>query len=120
MGVLHQPHAYRKNLKRVTRLVVLPDYQGIGIGKKFLECVAQEYKRQGYGFSITTSAKNLICALSKSDDWMMYRCGFTTPTGAGSSMNGKKSSDRSRAKTAGFEYVGKAPETARDVQQGKQ
>ena len=72
MGVLLQPST-NKNLKRVSRLVILPDYQGIGLGTKFLEFIAKEYIRLGYDFSIITSAKNLIGTLRKSDKWCMYR-----------------------------------------------
>lgn len=72
MGVLHQPSTNKK-LKRVSRLVILPDYQGIGLGTRFLNFIAKEYIKLGYDFSIITSAKNLINALRKSDKWCMYR-----------------------------------------------
>lgn len=72
MAILHQP-SVNKKLKRVSRLVILPDYQGIGLGTKFLNFIANEYIRLGYDFSIITSAKNLIYSLRKSDKWCMYR-----------------------------------------------
>lgn len=57
----------------MTRLVILPDYQGIGLGTKFLEAIAKLYIKQGYDFSIVTSAKNLISALSKKKNWCLIR-----------------------------------------------
>jgi ABC-type lipoprotein export system ATPase subunit/GNAT superfamily N-acetyltransferase len=36
LSVLHFPHPKVKNLKKVHRLVILPDYQGAGFGIKFL------------------------------------------------------------------------------------
>ena len=72
MGVLHQPSTNKK-IKRVTRLVILPDYQGIGLGTKFLNEIAKIYIKQGYDFSIVTSAKNLINSLRKSKDWCLIR-----------------------------------------------
>ena len=72
LAVLHQPSTNKK-LKRVSRLVILPDYQGIGLGKKFLEFIANEYVKLGWDFSIITSAKNLIWTLRKSDKWCLYR-----------------------------------------------
>ena len=60
MGVLHQPNGKNKKIKRVCRLVVLPDYQGVGIATRFLKIIAEHYAKQGYDFSIVTSAKNLI------------------------------------------------------------
>ena len=73
MGVLHQPHGINKKIKRVCRLVVLPDYQGVGIATRFLKIIAEHYTKQGYDFSIVTSAKNLIYALNKSNDWLLQR-----------------------------------------------
>lgn len=45
-AVLHQPHPINTKLKRVSRLVILPDYQGIGLGTKFLNEVAKIYIEQ--------------------------------------------------------------------------
>lgn len=68
-AVCHQPHPKNKKIKRVHRLVILPDYQGIGLETKFLDAIAKHYFKMGYDFSITTSAKNLILALNKSENW---------------------------------------------------
>ena len=73
IAVLHQPHGINKKIKRCSRLVILPDYQGIGLGRKFLESIAKLYISQGYDLTITTTAKNLINALRKSNDWCMMR-----------------------------------------------
>lgn len=73
MGILHQPHPINAKLKRVSRLVILPDYQGIGLGTKFLNFMAEYYISKGYDFSIITTAKNLISALKKSNKWCMFR-----------------------------------------------
>lgn len=51
----------------------MPDYQGVGLGTNFLNAIAEHYSKMGYDFSITTSAKNLILALKRSDRWM---CSF--------------------------------------------
>ena len=107
-GILHQPHAINQNLKRVSRLVILPDYQGIGLGYKFLNCIAEYYKRQGFDFSIVTSAKNLIWKLYNSESWVMKRLSRSKYS------KGKVSkktasfmpSIRANCKTATFKYVG--------------
>lgn len=72
-AILHQPHPKNKKLKRCSRLVILPDYQGIGLGTKFLECIAKKYKTEGFDFSIITSAKNMILKLNSSQKWKMTR-----------------------------------------------
>ena len=46
---------------RVTRLVVLPDYQGIGIGKRLLNFIAELYTSQTkIPFYILTSNPQII------------------------------------------------------------
>jgi GNAT superfamily N-acetyltransferase len=103
-GVLHQPHGINKKIKRVCRLVVLPDYQGVGIGVRFLNIVAKMYVSQGYDFSIITSAKNLIQALRKRDDWVMIRYGASNCSSKKNAIDYKRASMRSTVKTASFYY----------------
>lgn len=69
IGVIHFPHPINFKIKRVTRLVVLPDYQGIGLGTKFLTEIAKYYDELGFDFRIITSAKNLIKSLNKKPMW---------------------------------------------------
>lgn len=57
IAIIHQPHPSNKRQKRVHRLVVSPDYQGIGLGTKLLNVVAELYSAQGFDVSILTSAK---------------------------------------------------------------
>lgn len=105
MAVLHQPHNVNKKIKRVCRLVVLPDYQGVGIATRFLKVIAEHYTKMGYDFSIVTSAKNLIYALNKSNDWLLQRYSPLKITNANTKK--KKSflpSVRSNCKTASFFY----------------
>lgn len=66
-------------MKRAHRLVILPDYQGIGLGVRFLGCVAEHYERIGHRFSIVTSARNLCCALARSEDWILRNYGVYPP-----------------------------------------
>jgi len=101
MGILHQPNNINKKIKRVSRLVVLPDYQGVGLGIKFLQFVANLYNKNGYNFEIKTSAKNLILALKKRREWKCISYGFThfsesTKIGIGTL--------RTNCKTASFFY----------------
>lgn len=106
MGVLHQPHGINKKLKRVSRMVILPDYQGIGIGYKFLNAVAKEYAKCGYTFTVVTSAKNLIYKLSNASNWSMKRLSYNKCSSVKSAIDYKRASMRSKCKTASFEYRG--------------
>ena len=49
----------------ISRLVILPDYQGVGLGTRFIEFVARRCREENKLISIVTSAKNLIFALKK-------------------------------------------------------
>lgn len=104
IAVLHQPHGINKKIKRCSRLVILPDYQGIGLGKKFLECIAKLYVSQGYDFTITTTAKNLIYALRKSNGWCMMRYGINKYSSQKTAIDYNRKSMRTQCKTASFVY----------------
>lgn len=104
MAIIHQPHGINKKIKRVCRLVVLPDYQGIGIATKFLNFIAQYYCKQNYDFSIVTSAKNLIYVLNKQNDWILQRYSSSKCSSEKSAIDYKRKSLRSNCKTASFFY----------------
>jgi len=76
IGICHFPHPRNKKIKKVTRLVMLPEYQGIGLGIRFLNEIAKMYVAKGWDFAIQTSARNLIMSLKKSDNWILARYGF--------------------------------------------
>lgn len=101
-AMIHQPHPKRTNLKRIHRLVILPDYQGIGLGVKFLNFVAQIFHEQGYAVSIVTSAKNMIYGLNKNAKWVCMRKG----RGALPKRDYKnlKQSNRANVVTCTFKY----------------
>lgn len=75
LSVLHFPHPKAKNIKKVHRLVILPDYQGVGFGIKFLNEIGYIYKKQKDRYFIMTSAPSLINALKKSNQWVCNRFG---------------------------------------------
>ena len=105
LSVLHLPHPHVKNIKKVHRLVILPDYQGAGFGIKFLNEIGKIYKKQNYRYSIVTSAPSLIYALKKSNKWMCKNFGRLKGGGTGL-LHGKNSKSTSNSRnriTASFE-----------------
>ena len=78
IGILHFP-CVNKKIKSVSRLVILPDYQGIGLGTKFLNIISDFYINNGYDFKIQTSAKNLINSLKNNEKWCLVRYGKVIP-----------------------------------------
>ena len=49
-GVLHRPHAANRRIKGLSRLVTLPDWQGLGLGFVLMETLGAAYKALGYTF----------------------------------------------------------------------
>lgn len=78
-GVIQAP--LRKGFKQVHRLVVLPDYQGIGIGTKFITFIANYYANQGLTMKLITTTPAIRFSLDKSDYWMLRRSGKVKPNG---------------------------------------
>lgn len=74
-SVLHFPHPKVKNMKRVHRLVILPDYQGIGIGSILLNKIGDYVKKEGNRYRIVTSSPNLIYSLKNNDNWICIHLG---------------------------------------------
>ena len=58
-----------KNLWRVSRIVTLPDYQGVGIGAAFLEGVGDLYLDEGLRYIITASHPAIREHCARSPKW---------------------------------------------------
>ena len=105
ISVLHFPHPLLKNMKKVHRLVVLPDYQGLGIGGRILNEIAKIYNKDKYRFSIATSQPNLINCLKKQKEWICKTFGRSKPNKGDLKRNvGNISSGSENRITVSFEY----------------
>ena len=69
-AVLHLPNK-NKNYKRIHRIVILPDYQGLGLGTRFLNEIAKYYYNLGYEMFIETSNISFIFSLNKNVNWIL-------------------------------------------------
>lgn len=99
---LHFVHPVMINTKREHRSVVLPDFQGIGIGNKLSEFIAQKVKNDGMRFISTTSHPAMIHHRNKSKLWRCHRFGHASVKHT--KLVTIKTSGRRI--TAGFEYIG--------------
>lgn len=72
-GIIQMP--MKKGQKRVHRFVVLPDYQGVGIGTAFITEVGRIITAAGYELNLTTTTPALVPALVKNDKWILARYG---------------------------------------------
>jgi GNAT superfamily N-acetyltransferase len=68
-GCLRYPSGSVKNAYRGHRLVVLPDYQGMGIGNRFAEAIGQFYVNKGCRFFAKTANIKLGSYRNASSLW---------------------------------------------------
>ena len=59
----------QKNRWRISRLVTLPDFQGLGIGMALAETIGRMYREAGYRLNITGSHPSVIAHCRKSPLW---------------------------------------------------
>ncbi len=59
----------RKDRWRISRIVVLPDYQGVGIGTAVMETVAQWHRDQGHRINATASHRAIVSHWRRSPRW---------------------------------------------------
>ena len=93
---------------REHRTVVLPDYQGVGIGNSVSTMIAEITIDRGYRFYSTTSHPAFTQSRIKDAKWKLCR----KPSRTGKDKMNKNNADATRRLTVGFEYVGKPDERA--------
>jgi GNAT superfamily N-acetyltransferase len=101
----HFPHPHTKNIKLGHRLVVLPDYQGLGIGGRMDDWLGQYLWERGYRYRNVIAHPAMIRYYTASPRWR-----FTTPPGPLCTTTSDKSLRRQminprRLGTRSFEYV---------------
>src|SRR5665811_1397044 len=92
---------------RVTRLVVLPDYQGIGVGKRLLNFIAELYTSQTkIPFYILTSKPQIV--RGSNNQWKITRFGHASRGHGDTRINTEIRSSLSRKRiTVSLQYIPK-------------
>jgi len=90
---------------RVTRLVVLPDYQGVGVGKRLLNFIAELYTSQTkIPFYILTSNPQII--RGNMENWKITRFGHASKGRENTRINNEIRNSLSRKRiTVSLQYV---------------
>lgn len=70
---------YHKGKKTIHRLVVLPEFQGLGIGTIFLNEITQLYINKNWDVHIITSNTALIYSLNKNKHWQKLSTKLNLP-----------------------------------------
>jgi len=113
IAILPLVHPIAKNIKRISRIVVLPDFQGIGLGIKFMDMLSASLKAQGFGTYITTSHPAMMRALNHSRKWAMIRKPSRIGKASSTSNRGLMTS-RNRITTT-FKFQAEADDTLLDI-----
>lgn len=75
-GVLHRPHPKSKNIKGLSRLVTLPDWQGLGLAMILAKNLGAAYRATGYRFRTYPAHPALIRSFAhQKQDWSMEKRG---------------------------------------------
>lgn len=99
-SAIHFVHPKVRDIWRAHRIVVLPEYQGIGVGTAFCNAVGRALKLENKRLHVVTSNVAFIRALQKSPDWV---CTFVGRQTAPRHHGLGKTSSKNRI-TATFEY----------------
>ena len=103
-SILNQPSGTCKFSFRTHRLVILPDYQGLGIGTKFEEFIGEYLLKQGEKLYLRTTHLRLGRHCSESNKWVAASQNLIVRKKNDNSSK-YKTLDCSR-KAYSFEYVG--------------
>lgn len=107
-SVLPFPHSVKKNCFRLHRTVVLPDFQGVGIGHRLSNFVSELYHKQGKKMITAFSNPALIKSRSNDERWIATRQGRSSVRqGRNTTYKGKTDFAGRKRLTVSFEYVGK-------------
>lgn len=107
-SVLPFPHPTKKNTYRAHRFVILPDYQGAGIGMIFQNEIAKHYDETlNKTFILTTSHPAIVHALKQDPNWRMTRYGRAGRQGKTDKYQYKDKRDPTSNNriTVAFQYV---------------
>lgn len=108
-AIIHFPHARARHIWRLHRLVVLPDYQGLGLGAHaFPGALGSIVRALGFRLTVTTSHPALIRTWAKSSCWLMRQAPHIPSGHTGHIGMNHASAGRLGRRVASFEYVGSA------------
>lgn len=94
-AVIYFPRNNGTAMKRIHRLVIVPDWQGVGLGKRFVTAVAR-IERKTHDVFLVSSNPAMKHAIHGYDDWFCQRNSFASSNSSGRLKNSR------RVKTATF------------------
>lgn len=96
-----------KSVYRFSRMVVLPEWQGIGVGSKFFEVIGDRYRAQQHRIRMTISHPGLLHYCNRSAKWKLVDVKrFGTQPQAKMKRLGINATHSAMRGVVTFEYVG--------------
>jgi ABC-type transport system involved in cytochrome c biogenesis ATPase subunit len=95
------PQIGHVGIRRESRVVVLPDFQGVGLGNRLSELHGGLWRAAGYRFRAVASHPAVVAHRARSPLWRMDRAPSVKPRHQGRALIGSE-----RRLTASFEYIG--------------
>jgi len=100
IGILPFPGVGDEKTRRISRIVVLPDFQGLGLGKNILNYISSLYAKEKSTMYIRTMSPALGLALSKDVNWIATSSNLKIPQ---QDSNGRKLIERP---SYSYKYIG--------------
>ena len=115
-GMLHRPHPKVDDIVGLSRLVTLPDWQGLGLALVLSDTLAAAYKTLGKRMHTYPAHPALVRSFNNSPKWRMVKkpgvYAYSTKRSASSGIGGKGMGGRPNAT---FEYCGPALPSREDA-----
>jgi len=106
LSISRFPHPKAKDIMNISRVVIVPEFQGFGLAFKFMELIANQYPKDR--IRITTSLKPFMQSLKNHKKFKCVRFGRVS-SGSGSIHNKNKIESFSFNRiTATFEFIKEA------------
>jgi GNAT superfamily N-acetyltransferase len=112
-GALHRPHPKADDIMGVSRLVTLPDWQGLGLSFVLVDAIGAAYKKIGKRLHMYPAHPGLIRSYDRSPTWaLVAKPGLNGYSKIGSSSSLGRGKDMAMGSSgrpsATFRYVGPA------------
>lgn len=104
VGVLPFPGVGDEKTRRISRIVILPDFQGLGLGKSILNYISSLYAKDESVMYIRTMSPALGLALAKDSNWIATSSNLKIP---GQDSSGRKLIERP---SYSYKYIGQKSE----------
>ena len=101
----HFVHPHMRGTKQGHRLVVLPDWQGLGLSLRFAEWLGQHLYDKGLRYRIVTAHPAVVRSLSRSPRWVVNKPSMRLRLNSSSAVDLRRfQADARRLNTHSFEY----------------